>query len=111
MEKRLGKISSIRFGHSGYQDVQIGISFTLSGKGWGVNDFKGYWDAELIEHNNYCKWTENDRDKSYAEIIRYLSKLLKDAKRDTVDELEGIPVEVIFEGNTLKSWRILTEVI
>jgi hypothetical protein len=43
--------------------------------------------------------------------MRYVSKLLKEAKVDSVDKLKGKPVEVTFEGNTLKSWRILTEVL
>jgi hypothetical protein len=28
-----------------------------------------------------------------------------------VDELKGKPVEVTFDGNMLKEWRILTEVL
>lgn len=111
METKLGRISNVRFGHGGYQDTQIGISFTLEGQGWGVSDFKGDWDAELIEHTEHCKWTEINRDKNYADTVRYLSQLLKDAKKDTVDELKGVPIEVTFEGNILKSWRILTEVL
>jgi hypothetical protein len=36
---------------------------------------------------------------------------LKDAKVNSVDELKGKPVEVTFDGNMLKEWRILTEVL
>jgi hypothetical protein len=43
--------------------------------------------------------------------MRYVSKLLKDAKVDAVQKLQGIPVEVTFDGNLLKEWRILTEVL
>jgi hypothetical protein len=43
--------------------------------------------------------------------MRYVSKLLKDAKVSSVDELKGKPVEVTFDGNMLKEWRILTEVL
>ena len=43
--------------------------------------------------------------------MRYLSKLLNDAKVDSVDKLKGIPVEVTLEDNTLKEWRVLTEVL
>jgi hypothetical protein len=43
--------------------------------------------------------------------MRYVSKLLKDAKVNSVDELKGKPVEVTFDGNMLKEWRILTEVL
>jgi hypothetical protein len=111
MEKRLGKIESVRFGLGGYQDSQLGLSVTLSASGWGVSDFKGNWDCERIKWSEHSKWTEEDRDKGYSETMRYLSKLLKDAKVDSVDKLKGVPVEVTFDGNMLKEWRILTEVL
>lgn len=111
MEKRLGKIKNVSFGHGGYQDAMIGLNVTIEGEGWGVSDSKVAWDAEMIECTKHCKWTEADRDKQYAEIMRYLSKLLKDAKVSSVDKLKGIPIEAIFDGNLLKKWRILTEVI
>jgi hypothetical protein len=43
--------------------------------------------------------------------MRFLSKLLKEAKVDSVDQLKGKPVEVTFDGNLLSEWRILTEVL
>ena len=42
IEKKLGKISNVRFGHGGYQDAMIGLSLTFEGQGsWGVSDWKG----------------------------------------------------------------------
>jgi hypothetical protein len=111
MEKKLGKIQSVRFGHGGYQDVCIGITVSLGDGSWGVSDFKGAWDPELVTTSEYTKWTEKDRTKSIDESIRFVSKLLKEAKVDSVDKLKNIPVEVIFDGNLLKEWRILTEVL
>ena len=111
MEKRLGKITSVKFGHGGYQDACLGLLVSLGGDGWGVGDFKGIWDAEMIEVSKYTKWTEADRSKGYDETMRFLSKLLKEAKVDSVDRLKGIPVEVTFDGMLLQEWRILTEVI
>jgi len=113
LNKRIGKIQHVSFGLGGYQNAQLGISFTLGSDkdGWGVGDFKGNWDAETIEHSKNCEWTEEERDKSYAETMRYLSKLLRQAKVKDVSELKGIPVEVTFEGNVLKEWRILEEVL
>jgi hypothetical protein len=43
--------------------------------------------------------------------MRYISDLLHDAKVDSVEKLKGVPVEILFEGNTLKEWRIFTEVL
>jgi len=111
MEKRLGKIQSVRFGYGGYQDACIGLSVTLGSDGWGVGDFKGTWDAELIKRSESTKWTEEDRTKGYDETIKFISKLLKYAKVSNVDKLKDIPVEVTFDGMMLKEWRILTEVI
>jgi hypothetical protein len=105
MEKKLGKIESVSFGLGGYQGAMLGLHVTLGNGSWGVGDTKSNWDAEQI------KWSEEDRDGWYAEIMRYISSLLKDAKVDSVDKLKGKPVEVTLDGNMLKSWRILTEVL
>lgn len=111
MEKKLGKIKEVRFGLGGYQHAMLGLTVSLGTDGWGVGDFKGSWDAETIKRTESTKWTEEERSKGYDETMRYLSKLLKDAKVDSVDKLKGVPVEVTFDGNMLKEWRILTEVI
>jgi hypothetical protein len=111
MEKKLGKIESVKFGLGGYQDAQLGLSVTLSARGWGVSDFKGNWDAEIIKRSEHTQWTEEDRDKGYSETMRFVSKLLKEAKVSSVDKLKDTPVEVTFDGNMLKEWRVLTEVL
>lgn len=112
MRKELGKITSVEVGIGGYQDAMFGISFTFSfGGGAGVSDFVGAWDPECIKVSEYTKWSETDRDVELAKMCRFISKLLSEAKVRYVDELKGIPVEVSFEGNTLQSWRILTEVL
>ena len=111
MDTKLGKIAGVSFGHGGYQDVMIGLNLTLEGDGWGVCTNISGWDAELMECTERCKWTEEDRDVDYASIIREISKLLSQAKVSKVSDLKGVPIEATFEANTLKSWRILTEVI
>ena len=111
MEKRLGKIQSVRFGHGGYQDACIGLSVTLGNTGWGVGDFKGTWDPEMIKRSENTQWEETDRTKGFDETMRFVSKLLKEAKVDSVDKLKDVPVEVTFNGNMLEEWRILTEVL
>lgn len=110
-ETKLGKITSISFGIGGYQDAMLGLNVSLGGDGWGVGDNRSFWSAALVECSEYAKWTEEDRSARYAEIMRYVDDLLHKAKKNNVAELKGVPVEVIFEGNTLKSWRILTEVL
>ena len=111
MEKKLGKIEDIRFGLGGYQGAMLGLHVTLGNSGWGVGDSRANWDAEQIKWTENTQWSESDRDKWFSEIMRYVSKLLKEAKVDSVDKLKGKQVEVTFDGNMLKSWRILTEVL
>lgn len=110
-EKVLGKIESVFFGLVGYHDPALGIHFTFSFEGSGISASRATHDPETIKWTESYKWTEEDRDKEIIEIFRYISKLLKQAKVRTVEKLRNIPVEVTLEGNTLKDWRILTEVL
>ena len=113
MENRIGKIESVKFGHVGYNDAELGIQFTFSSKkdSWGVGWSKAYWDSEIIKHNKNTQWTEAERDNAFAGVMKYISKLLKQAKVSDFTQLKNIPVEVTFEGNCLKDWRILEEVL
>ena len=108
--KKIGKIQKAECGHGGYQDAMIGFSFDLGSDkdGWGVGDFWGYWS---IERSESTKWTENDRIKALGEVVMKFAELLEKAKVDSIDKLEGKPVEVIFDGQTLKNWRILEEAL
>ena len=106
----LGKIESIKFGLS---DSRIGLFYTLTlNNCCGTKSSKSVWDPEQVEVTEYTKWTEDDRDVQLAQLMRYISKLLSEAKVDDITKLAGKPVEVtIDEFNSLKSWRILTEVL
>lgn len=112
MEKKIGKISNIRLGYGGYQDAQFGLTVELysSKECWGVTDFKGFWSIGTKCDKN-CRWTENDREKSFAGVMILVNKLLEETNKESLDQLKGIPVEVTFDGITLKSWRILTEAL
>lgn len=104
---KLGKISKVSFGYGGYQDAQFGLSVTLSGESWGVGDFKGFWASRPT----HADWTVEDQTRSLGETALYLRDLLRLAKKQEVHELVGVPVEVTFDGNMLKEWRILEEVL
>lgn len=108
MRTEIGKIKTVYFGKGGYDDAMIGITFTLGGEAWGVGDFWGQWATKITEGT---QWTEESRTTKLGETVMRILQLLQDAKVSKVDDLMNIPVEVSFEGNTLKSWRILTEVI
>lgn len=84
----LGKISSVKLGFGGYQDVQFGLSLTFEMPGSGVQTF-------ITGENTLLK----------------IEFLLKSAKIDDLQKLKNIPVQITFENSVLKSWRILTEVL
>ena len=106
----LGKIKSIKFG---LDSSRIGLFYTLAFNSSSEVQFSNtVWDPEQIKVTQYTNWTESERDKHLAELMRYISKLLSEAKVDDITKLVGKPVEItIDEFNSLKSWRILTEVL
>jgi len=112
-DKRIGKIKSVRIGDGGYQDAMFGISFDLGSdkESWGVGDFWGGRGMSIKPDGPSYKWTEKDRLKQYADTFVRLAHLMADANVTEVGKLVGRPIEVEFEANTLKSWRILTEAI
>jgi len=108
MEKRIGKIGKVKFGHGGYQEAMIGISFNLESDGWGVQDFWGTWAMERSDHH---EWTQDSRRNHLGDMVMKINSLLEDAKKTNISDLKDVPVEVLFNGNSLTSWRILTEVL
>ena len=107
----LGKIDRFDIGIGGYQDAMMGVSITLKGNtGWMVDDFKGTWGTSM-KVTEYTRWTEEDRSKHFDDTMRFINKILTEAKKSRTQQLIGVPVEVTFNGNLLQSWRILTEVL
>jgi hypothetical protein len=107
IEKVLMKIERATCGMGGYQDACFGYSFTFGGSGLGTGDFWGTWAFR----REGVKWTEEDRAKTWAEANLRVIALLEQAHVSDVSKLVGVPVEVTFENQTRKSWRILTEVL
>jgi hypothetical protein len=110
----LGKIKSVRFGIGGYNDIQFGLDLQFGSDGvdgWGVGNFYGFLDYTRVEHDENCKWTEDERNAQCIKTMKYISKILNDAKVNNITDLKGIPVEVTFEKNMIKDWRVLTEVL
>lgn len=106
---RIGKIKSIRFGHGGYDDAMIGVTFDLGSEtGWGVGDFWGTWFAERSGRE---QWSEADRIRKLGEVAMRINALLVAAKVHDLADLKGKPIEATIEGHALKSWRVLAEAI
>lgn len=107
-EKLLGRISAASFGVGGYQDAMIGLSLSFDLKGCGIGEFRGTWSGKRSE---FAKWTDESRIEDLGKIVMQIDGILRDAKKKDVAALVGTPVEVTIEGNTLRSWRVLTEVL
>ncbi len=112
-DKELGKIKEVTFGRCGYQNQQIGLRIVFSGDGWGVGGGtkRMPWDPSSIEPTENSEWIEEERTDMMADIVREVSQILDDADVGHISELEGVPVECEFEGQQLKGWRVLTEVL
>lgn len=108
MRTELGKIRSVRYGFGGYQDAQFGITFDIGGEGWGVGDFWGMWADKPSKHS---QWTRKEQIESHGKTADRICALLVEAKKTDVAKLVGVPVQCFFENNTLKSWRVLKEVL
>lgn len=107
-EVKLGRIKKVYYGMGGYQDAQFGLTLDLGGDGWGVGTFRGQWASPP---SPTAQWTENDRRNSFADDALWLIDIMGKAKVADVYRLQGVPVEITLEGNMLKSWRILEEVL
>jgi len=108
METRFGKIQKVTYGMGGYQDAQFGLTLTLGGEGWGVGTFRGQWASPPSPS---AQWTEESRKTAFGDDAIWLIDIMTKAKVTDVSRLAGIPVEVTFDGNMLKSWRVLEEVL
>ena len=108
MSEQLGKIISAEFGFGGYRDTQFGLSITLGGDSWSVSSFWGFWGEEPSPH---AKWSKEDQVRHLGETSCRIRDLLHAAKAQHVSELVNKPIAATFEGNVLKSWRILAEVL
>lgn len=106
--RKLGKISAVSFGWGGYQDAMLGLSLTFDMKGTAVATFVGGWG---IKRSERCQWTEEERLKTLGEAVMKLGDMLEKTHKTDVSKLLGTPVEVFLDGNMLKDWRLLEEVL
>ncbi len=88
----LGKMTHVKFGTD--LDLGFGLHFVLEGKGWGTS---------------YSETIHSYESKS--DMCDKVMDILKQAKVNFINELENVPVEVMFEDRLLQSWRILEEVL
>ena len=108
MEQSLGKITNFKLGT---RESRFGAHFTLETTTGATQSSECFWSPSEIKISEYTKWTEEDRDKEMVKFLRWLNKLMHDAKATDINQMVGKPIEVTWNNNMLSSWRILTEVL
>ena len=88
--KYLGKIESAWFGID--SDRRYGLHLTLATTGGNVD-----WFIAANGESERSQWK--------------IAAILQNAKKNDIAKLPGTPIEATFEGNLLKDWRILHEVL
>ena len=106
-EKLLGKITYAEFGQYPDRPFLFGLQLGFDFKGSGVCCGGRY----TINISDQCRWERSEKLDALEEMINHLNGILNDAKVHSVSQLVGKPVEVYFDGNMFKDFRILTEVI
>lgn len=109
--KELGWIESAEVGFCGCQECGFGVRFDFRGKGWGCGADLWSWSWSLVKRSEHAQWAEADRDRGILDACKRLDEVLKQAGKRFSSELKGTPVECVFDGGALKSWRVYTEVI
>lgn len=109
---QLGKIGFIKLGNVYDRDFLLGLQmgFDIGNGGVVCTDIS----VNMSEH---CPYTDNiERMYAYANILQIVYDMLKDSKKQSLDELKNVPVELFFTGrglcgDLLIGFRILKEVL
>ena len=107
MTSKLGKIAEVRFGRGGYDNAMFGISFVLENEIGTVQDFWGTWSDDTGKPEAWKK----GQLEFFGSTMKRINNLLTEARKQNVADLAGTPVEIIFNGDALSSWRVLKEVL
>ena len=105
---KYGKIENAEFGLREYC-AGLYLTFSSSSGSWGVSTSI---EANASKHTENCKWSPEDQQKAFADVMHKVNETLRKAKVHHVSELVGKPVELTLSaGGVLKSWRIFDEVL
>jgi hypothetical protein len=107
-EKILGKIRDVNYGLQGNCFLGVVFDFSLDGGSMGIGTSYSYNTSKV---GKYAKFTEDEQCQSMIKVHKQIKEWLQDAKVEYISELKNVPVEVIIDCNTFKSFRILKEVL
>lgn len=100
----LGKITAVSFG---LYDGRFGLTTDLSFDGAGCRDFIG----NPAVYRDTFQYPRSVWDDDRLQMLDRVQQIMDDAGVSDIADLKNKPVEVVVEGNTLKTWRILKEVL
>lgn len=106
-EKILGKIDFAEYGRYPDRPFLFGLMLGFSFRGAGCASGSRY----TLNISKECRWSGEERAAAMVKNTEFVYDLLSAAGCDYVSGLVGKPVEVVFENNTFKEFRILTEVL
>ncbi|OQB32277.1 MAG: hypothetical protein BWY08_00034 [Bacteroidetes bacterium ADurb.Bin174] len=109
IEKMLGKIVRVEFGQVSDYPFLFGIQYEFLTNGWSV------CGSDVVNTNIEAHGKGPDGQAlmqcRLGEMLYRLIFTMNEARVSSVEKLVGIPVEVTYENNQFKSFRILKEVI
>ena len=97
--KELGKIRAAYYGTISDYPFLMGLNVTIERDGCIAENQVGLVNTNRLD------------DECAKKSIMEIKQLLEDANVLSVDDLVGKPVEATYENNSLKSFRILKEVL
>lgn len=100
----LGKISSVSFG---LYEGRFGLTTDLAFDGSGCRDFIG----NPAVYRDTFQYPQSVWDDDRLRMLERVQQIMEDAGVSDISDLKNKPVEVVVQGNALKSWRILKEVL
>lgn len=110
--KELGKITSVRFGfYCGRGEDAFGLKLGFGGPSWGVGHEIMMSPGSPEDFLPVEQGEDESTPPIWETAVKRLLRIMAEGKIRDVSKLEGLPVEVTFEGGLVKSWRVLTEVL
>ena len=104
----IGKISEVTFEKIA---GRLGIWFVLKSDGCSFDTERVVWDFNDVKVTEDTTWTEESREASMADMMRYISDLMFVAKVNSIEDLRDTPITLQIENGMLQDWRILREVL
>ncbi|WP_070988433.1 hypothetical protein [Halofilum ochraceum] len=106
-----GVIADARFGYTTSERNRFGLLVTFRRGPTIVGSYVVVDYPIEIRPGAEANWSENSRDRQYADAVRQLNRILRTAGKEHVAELPGTPVQLHIDDNRITYWRVLWEAL